>query len=445
MFPHPPSNVLHSAWATLALATVLLGSGRFCQAGEPVPEDPCLEVVAQYFNESDATARSKLLAPLESCSQGSWSLVAQTLERVNVWERLDIDAERLSTARDSLRVFLPRSYDPARRAPLILIISAELADQPTDQQRRWLDSGFVIAKVDPGNTLDFAADPADADRPLEWLSALRRRYRLDTQRTYLYAEGPDADRAFSLAIFHADLFAEGVLREGTLNLPYRRVLQRLLLSNLAHTPMQLFWHEPHVQPGDDLTDRLVSMALGNRSIAAFAREAGLPLQTFVSDGTPSLTFPTSMFTRPAPDDVRAVSHWFRHPGQGHAWFLKQADPTASAWTGDQIHLQVADGGDWEAYARGVFESKLGYLRGTIDGQTVRIDTQHCEAVQILLQPGSVDFDQPIRVIYNDKVRFEDRVRPSISTLLSSAFERWEFQRHVVARLRLSDKGRVLPY
>jgi hypothetical protein len=51
--------------------------------------------------------------------------------------------------------------------------------------------------------------------------------------------------------------------------------------------------------------------------------------------------------------------------------------------------------------------------------------------------GSLDWNEPINVFCNGKRRHQQRIGPSVRTLLEVAHENWDFQHLVAARFSLS--------
>ena len=85
----------------------------------------------------------------------------------------------------------------------------------------------------------------------------------------------------------------------------------------------------------------------------------------------------------------------------------------------------------------MLKDKLFYIGGRIEDQTIHIETKRCAEIELRLFEKMVDFQKPITVIVNGRKRHEGLIRPSTTTLLEAAFEDWEFQRVVFAKLTFS--------
>lgn len=399
------------------------------------------ELVEQYFGTTDRSGRTALVAEIRKSAGESVAAVAAAMMDAQLWESIDESADEIAVSygpgrHTRIAVTLPDDYDPTKRYPLILAF-VDPVEAPAEREWPEAFDDFVVAAP-----LDIDNDPFNAGiqgsaAPAEWLMALRRRYHLDSDRLYLHGSGIPGDAAFVSLVMHCDLFAAAVIHEATLDVPFRKELQQLLLDNLHDTPLHLMWTEPSLPPSTELEGRQVEIALANRSIVEFARKAGLPIAETME--------PWRQFQRIGRRAVRDVRKWFRYPAQGQAGFVRQRVFRPPAWEGDQLDIQVAPEVNRGAFITKFFESKLARLTGRIRGQRIEVTSTHCESVEIRLGPGMVDFDESVVIFYNGNRRFDGHIRPSIATLLASAYADWEFQRPVYVRLLVGDAGRVRPF
>jgi poly(3-hydroxybutyrate) depolymerase len=63
------------------------------------------------------------------------------------------------------------------------------------------------------------------------------------------------------------------------------------------------------------------------------------------------------------------------------------------------------------------------VEGKIEGQTVRITSEHVKALTVCLSSEAVDLTKPVEVVWNGKSELEGTVTPSLATLLSIAGEK----------------------
>lgn len=406
----------------ISLIVVLFASiPAFAQNTDDPKGVALTELVGRYFKATDRSERTALVAEIRKASGDSVATVAAAMLDVQLWEPIGDGVEEIA-------VTLPDDYDPKKRYPLILAY--------VDSGEKWPTAfgEFIVAAP---RSIDNDPFNAGSPAPAEWLMALRRRYHLNTDRIYLYGSGIPGDAAFVSLVMHCDLFAGAVIREATLDVPFRNELQQLLLDNLHNTPLHLMWTEPSLPLNTELKGRQVKVTLANRSIVEFARETKLPITKTMA---PLQQF--EQIRRSVPRDVRK---WFRYPAQGQAGFVRQRRFRPPVWQGDQLDIQVAPEVDRGAFIKKVFESKLARLTGRIRNQRIEVTSTHSESVEIRLGPGMVDFGQPVVIFYNGKRRFDGQLQPSIATLLESAYADWDFQRPVYVRLLVGDAGRVRPF
>lgn len=422
--------------------------------GDEPPDHDLDQAVTLYFKEADEAKRAGLVSRIESAAAGSVDAVAAAVGRVRLWDPIGERQETLPVVAGDgchaeLRVTLPEDYDPDTRYPLILALTG--GDGGGDAfDARWLDgmaSRFVVARVGDFSGIVFNGPRDRAGDPRRWLHTLRRRYHIDSDRVYLYGSGVGGDAAFLATLLHADLFAGAVIREGMLDVPFPRELQRILLPNLGDIPLHLVWTRPDLPPETALTGRAVKVALANQATLRVGQSDGLPLTGTVLSPSmaPDPSVWAAVFEHRRPTAVKSVSIWFRYPEQGHARFLGQFGFGGQVWEGDQLDILTQPGVDRSAFVTEVLRSKLARLTGRIDGQTMEIESSHCDGVVMLLEHGAMDWSRSIDIRYNGKRRFSGRLNPRIGALLESAYEQWEFQHPAGVRLRVGKRGRVLPF
>jgi hypothetical protein len=107
------------------------------------------------------------------------------------------------------------------------------------------------------------------------------------------------------------------------------------------------------------------------------------------------------------------------------------------WEAGQLAIAVSPAADRDKFIADVVKGKLAYLGGRIEGRNIMLNTRRCARVDLLLPMGLVDLTKPILVRCNGKRRYDRLLEPSVRTLLETAYERWEFQHPVAARLSFS--------
>jgi pimeloyl-ACP methyl ester carboxylesterase len=282
--------------------------------------------------------------------------------------------------------------------------------------------------------------PEQADLP-EILARIRKQIHVDGDRIFLFGYGEGGNAAWTAAILHADLFTGAVILSGIPRIPYPQQVYPVLLPNLRHLPVAAGWYKPDVAAPSAQMDEV---AAHNRVMVEFARQAGLPVTGVEMEGvspprpTPTFSSETARILslrREGPP--RTVGHWFRYPSQGQAGWLTQTEFRDDVWNAEQLAILPAAQTDADAYITEIVKDRLAFLGGRVDRQTLEIETHRCAEVAVSFEPGLVDLSKPVIVRCNGTVRHDGPITPSIEALLETAYEQWEFQRLMAAKLALT--------
>jgi len=95
---------------------------------------------------------------------------------------------------------------------------------------------------------------------------------------------------------------------------------------------------------------------------------------------------------------------------------------------------IADEDPQDALLR-VIRSKLGQLRGTIDGQTIDVRRKKITELTIWIGDGMIDWDEPVTVKVSANTVFEDKLEPDLFVCLTQAARTYDFDRLRWAGLR----------
>lgn len=427
----------------------LLPFAYLAQPGQGAGAESLEAMVTKYLREPDADERAKLSQRIEVEAEGDWQATMRAVQAARPWSVLRNKSAELkgTDGAEAAGIYeLPLGYAPTRTYPLLVCL-------PEPGQNGYLaignakdllaDWGDSFAKVAP-----FAPLPADFHRSgettasiVEVLTLVRRQIDVDPDRTYLIAHGEAADTAWQVALARPDLLAGVVVLEGYPKLPYPEQLCRLLLPNLADTPVLSMWTAP-ATPEAMPEDRRHAVALHNRTLATLAEQAGLRLRAIEVPNGSSLDYgehgdairAVLSSTRDYP--ASRVAHWFRFPEQGRAGWI-QVTGMESVWTDEQISILTAPATDFEASVLETLQAKLGYVAGRIDGQTIELETRHCKGLLIRLDPSQVDLGKEVIVRCNGKVRHRGHLSPSVRTVLESARTDGDLRRPAVATLTIS--------
>ncbi len=407
-------------------------------------------LVTTFFSTPDQAARSAIAVKINLKTAGSLEQTAAAVARVNMWRPINQPTESLtvdnpSAAPTRLSVRLPPDYTPERRYPLVLALLTTSRLDPDPFDRKVLSAisqTHIVAIPDNTRCADFDGPAELSDEPRRWIHALKKRYRIDSDRIYLFGSGTGGDAAFIIALMHSDAFAATIVREGALRIPFRRELQSLLLPNLATTPTRLIWTIPNLRAHNAPSPREIDVALSNAQAVEFAKNANLPILAFPLDpgSTPDPSTILNAFQASRSPAARPQSHRFRYPQQSPTRFVRVGRFGPQIWQGDQLDIAPGRHVDRSQFIHIVLDDKLAQLAAKIDGQTIHVQSRRCTSIELLIQPSMLDVSKRVTIRYNGKRRFEDRLPISVATLLSSAYDQWEFQHPAWCRLRIGPKG-----
>ncbi len=425
----------------------------------PTQSGPALEtLVGRYFHEASEAERGKLLAQIREAVTGSWEVVRDAVQTMSLWDDVPgPDRVVVQTASAGEVGLIYRGFnDPAQleRRGLVLCMSAApgLGEAGLTIQRAMMILGptlyehsFVVA-LDKPVAHTFHQHPAAGDDLRKIMRELRRRFRLDTDRVFLFGYGEGGAGTWNVAMFHPQFSAGAVIVASHPRLPYPEQLVPLLLPNLGGLPvLSVFEDAEEPTAGPDV----LPAAIYNRAIVQFGEQHGLSLRGLETSFRPMETaqqaddlpssaaierdvLPVAQHRRPPPGGD--VSRWFRYPSQGDLGWVRATKWHAEPWVGEQVSIAPGAGTDRDEFITAFFKENLFRLAGRIEGQIITLETKGIAEVEVVFYEGMVDLTRPITVTINGRKRHEAIIKPSIETLLEEAYADWEFQRVAVARL-----------
>ncbi len=413
------------------------------------------DLVQAYFRTATARERVALAASVEEEAGGAFSAVAEVVRGVNFWSApaahhgtLLLEGDRMGEVVETA-YHLPNDYDPKHRYPLLFCQPDDRASHAQTLKRALRTfgdslSGFVL--VCPKHAVDgsFARPSGTREDLPRLLQSLRRRLHVDSDRVFLYGSGAGGDSVWITALMQTDLFAGAVIRSGYPRVPYPNQTLPFLLENVRPLRVLTTWANG-LDANATARQRLVESY--NRAILGFAATDSLPIigvDPTEQGAPPAATFAAAAAQilagrRPSPQ--RTVSHWFRYPEQGRAGWLRQVKPREPVWKADQLSILPAPTTDRDDFVTRVVQRKLARLAGRIEGANVVVEVERCARVDLLLPYELLDWSQPISVRCNGRVRHEGLIRPSIQTMLETAYDEWEFQHPVAVRLSFAVRPR----
>ncbi len=308
--------------------------------------------------------------------------------------------------------------------------------------------GFIIAAPTDYNGMWLGASELESAEPNLLLDRLKRSFPIDTDRIYAMGYSIGGHASFLLATFYKDQIAATVSLAGTCAIQMGAECLDVLLPNIHNTPVLAVYGE-NDQSKDPTTNKPAGIAIWNRYIEQQAAKLNLPITMIELPGVghggvipPKDQLKAYLTTKRAPLS-KQVSHRFRYTSQARDGWLRQIKFLGRRWDSQQLIVSPANGETVAEAMAAMLEQKLGYLGGTIDGQTINIDTRKCSRIEVLLNDDLVDLDQPIKIVVDGTVRFEGLAKRSVKTMLEIAKEDWEFQRLFPVRFQIARKGKAV--
>lgn len=424
---------------------------------------PLQDALTAYFQAPGTAERKEAFTQIEAASGGDVRKVAEALPMLQPWKPVDAAAalgpvpleipfDIGGDAPVDCSILLPRGYDPLQAHPLIISLHNELgvavcATMPRQQLAELTDPPAVIIAPKRIPESSFFSPVEETAIIARWLVEVRRRYHIDEDRVYLLGAGTGGDAAWQWAFAHPREFAGLLVEDAYPRVPLAPQLLPMLFENLRSLPILSVWRksadlpDATSAPEGILVTRDTAVAAHNRALADWAPGAGFAftareLDSDLPPGGESLSADAlraflSLRRSPA---SKSVSQLFRTVDQGRSAWLRPARGMGEVWTHPQISVLPAPNVDRDDFVIDVLKSKLGFLGGRIEGQTLTIEATHCERIEILLTDGLIDFAKPFRILCNGKLRFDGVVQPRLATLLEHARQTCTFQHPVFARV-----------
>ena len=428
-----------------------LSLAPFCYGVSPELD----ELVLDYFRTRNPDQRAELADSIEELTDGDRALVADALQRVQLWESSLGASGHFMTPSDTEPMVigsyqLPPGYDSRRRYPVILCMPQDqysctlVLDQAMEMLGQTVLESVLLCPQWP--------DAASMHQPglvSGYINRLLRHTRkyihTDTDRVYVFGVGKGGDAAWLVALTHSDWLAGAIILSGFPQLPYPESTVPLLLENLRGLEILTAWDAPSAVASDP---RVALVSAHNRAIAAWAKKLSVPIHGIELDADHALDSPDGI-PETLEDEIAKilkkrrrpvggqVSHWFRYGRHGRTGWLTQTRFKGSVWEAQQMAILPPSSDDRNAYITEVIKDKLAYLSGRIEDQQITIETRRCAKIELLLPDGLLDWDRPVIVRCNGSQRYNRTIRPSVHTMLETAYQDWDFQRLSVARLSIA--------
>lgn len=127
-----------------------------------------------------------------------------------------------------------------------------------------------------------------------------------------------------------------------------------------------------------------------------------------------------------PEPSRRCILWVRQTAIPFRTPIHARELSIPPWTEGDISIQAQKPGDADDVIRGQIKARLGFIEYEIKDNTVQVFMENIERVQVTLSSGDVDFNRPIRILVDGKVRFEGLAKMDRRGVLEEARRDFDF-------------------
>ena len=350
---------------------------------------------------------------------------------------------------------LPRGYTADKKWPLLYCLHSSGSAAPSilghveNLLGKDADRFVLAAPHHYRQTSIDAPPPFTVDHP-EMIRVLKTVVHVDSDRVYPIGYSLGGYTSWAIAILHADLIASAVPMAGA---PVPMDVEGLWEEfgpNFRYAPVLSVWgqRDSLAVPGfEGRTHSIGSMSDLNRRFQPLIRKHGLnvidhPVPRAGHGGArPDGQMLRDMLERERVHYPEEVRHRFRHIHQASAYWLEGHTWQGDAWNHINKRVKKNRGESWEkAYGR-VYLPLLGLLEGTVDGNTLRVKTEHLSDFTVWLGADMVDWKKPIKVVHNGVKVFEGEVARDLGVAVAQAMRTRDFDRLRWAGIRVGKDGK----
>ncbi|HEV3262949.1 MAG TPA: hypothetical protein VG013_39300 [Gemmataceae bacterium] len=319
-------------------------------------------------------------------------------------------------------VKLPPEYHTGRAYPVLFALH-QLDEKPAEMIERLggsaAGSGYILVAPRWGKVLGEAYGYTAAEHAAvtSVLADLRRRFQVDSDRVFLLGFGQGAAMAYDVGLSHPDLFA-GVV-------PISGGPEKFAARYWGNSQFLPFYVVDGSQAGAAATANNKQFIHWTHGYPALGvRYKGRGVEWFAGEVPQAFTWMEGK--------KRARGLPPQAPGE-YAEFLtmRQTDNHFYWLSADGIaDRHVNDAGDWNPRIAGAsFKGRIG------TGNEINVSAHGLKGLTVWLgRDMLIDFDKPVKVTVNGTQRLNQRVQPSLATLLEDFYARGDRQRLFLARV-----------
>ncbi len=395
--------------------------------------------------------------------------LAEAIGEVQLWDdQLPGDYEvtlRLRKGKASEKkvwMHVPPDYHTDVRWPLIITMHGQ-GGEPAAMLRLTLQllgrrsTEFIVAspqrlgaaKPKDSGAIGFTFPTHLAARPRTLLNALRRRYRIDSDRVYLMGYSLGAHNAWMAAVMHADCFAGVVPLATPLQLVGGELLFEEVFPNIRNTYTLFCWGAKDNVDAEGKIRLDGGNVEWNRRITEVIEALGIdgyePIELPEAghlDVRPPLEEFNRLLDRRRQHYPRRVRQVFRLAEQSSAYWVAADRLQGAPLSDGPLRIKIEEGEDPDAAQRRYLVGKLGLVEARCKGRTISIKSRRTVRVVLLLSDGLLDLDKPVRIKRGKKKGFSGKIKRDLRVMLTEAARGWDFARLPSARVVVPIAGKV---
>lgn len=326
-------------------------------------------------------------------------------------------------------VQLPPEYHHSRAYPLLIVLHAGGGDNPADMVKRVSGlaarHGYIVAAPQWevwGNTYEHTTEENECVTDV--ILDVRRRYQVDSDRVFLFGAGEGGNLAFDVGLSHPDHFAGVITMAAS---PAKHAAR--YWANAQYLPFYVVdgtFSGEIAKQNQELFKKWVPLGFPG----IYVQYKGRGTEWFPGE------FPTIFEWMDRKKDLykraTAVPELGRQGGSLNREFLSlRNSDTRFYWLASEglLDKQAIDGRSWRNGVLG------GNLYARIHEGTIHINSANHKRITVWLARDMIDFTKPLTVRINGQVRLNNqRVQPSLRTLLEDLYQRADRQRVYWAKL-----------
>ncbi len=132
---------------------------------------------------------------------------------------------------------------------------------------------------------------------------------------------------------------------------------------------------------------------------------------------------------------------YKFPTQGSAYWLRVKRFIGKPWTTNRLYVKAKLGQSHQEVYLAEIKKRMGYVTGTIDGQTITIQTRRAARTELLLADDLIDLSRPVTINMNKHKIYTGPLPRSAVVMLEEAHRTRDFSRLFTARLELPARGK----